>query len=458
MIHTLEGEVGRFQILEKLGHGGMGAVYKAHDPAIGRPVAIKMLHASTADGTFDEDSVNRLRHEAGMAGRCHHPNIVSIFDLGMHQATPFLVMEFVDGEDLTKLWLKDSSTDALFVIRVVLQVLDALNYAHAIGIIHRDIKPANIMITRDGRAKVTDFGIARALSASSETQKVMLGSPCYMSPEQCLGGPVDGRTDLFSLGSVIYEMLAGQRAFSGANVAETIAKIVHQHPPSLNTVQPNFPRTLVMAVEKALAKLPTARFQSAADMTRALQMAAVELQREVVLNDQGATVAWRPVADLPNAVTASKTLTRRSQTAIERHLAQHIGPIARHHVNRALRDQPAPAEFIKRLELFVPELARPELRTKVLAIVKIDGGLDPPDPPSPDNVSNTPMSETAIRAISRAVSQIQGPIGSKLVQRALQKVDNVDALCEECLTMVSNVQERETLRKLLQTAVLGTSS
>ena len=198
--HERPDRIGRFRVLDLLGRGAMGVVYKAHDPEIDRVVAIKLIRADLLDGE------SRLHYSSIVSGtrrawrgRCIHPNIVGIYDLSSHEGNPFLVLEFVEGVDLAKARV---TADIGSIVGVMRQVLAALHYAHGFGVIHRDIKPANIMLAGD-QVKVTDFGISRALSAEATMSSVLVGTPCYMSPEQCLGRGVDERSDLFSVGSVL---------------------------------------------------------------------------------------------------------------------------------------------------------------------------------------------------------------------------------------------------------------
>jgi serine/threonine-protein kinase len=263
-------QLGRFQVTGLLGKGAMGVVYKAHDPNIDRTVAIKLIRADLLDGESRDRYLTRFRNEARVAGRCVHPNIIGLYDFALHEGSPYLVLEYVDGLDLRRSFPRGAPVDPAAVRQIALQVLDALEYAHGFGIIHRDIKPANILLTTDGRLKVTDFGISRFAFDATQSA-VMVGTPSYMSPEQCRGTEVDKRCDLFSLGCVLYELSCGERAFTGDNYAETLYRLINEPHIPLTERIPAFPPELSAIIDRALAKHPDERYASAKDMAAALR-------------------------------------------------------------------------------------------------------------------------------------------------------------------------------------------
>ncbi|MDB4444602.1 serine/threonine-protein kinase, partial [bacterium] len=261
--------VGRYEILGELGQGAMGIVYKAQDPKINRLVAIKTIRFSDE---FEEEKIEdvkkRFFKEAEIAGKLSHPSIVSIHDVGEDYDLTYMAMEFLEGDNLQKF----SRKDALLPLRNVLYILGetalALGYAHEHGVIHRDVKPANIMLLKNGGVKVTDFGIAKAVSASQTKSGVILGTPNYMSPEQINGQPLDGRSDLFSLGIVFFELLTGQLPFQGktlTNLFYQITQVKHQSP---RTINPKVPKLCEQMIDRALAKDPNERFQTADSLAK----------------------------------------------------------------------------------------------------------------------------------------------------------------------------------------------
>jgi serine/threonine protein kinase len=266
---------GRYQIVKKLGAGAFGEVFKAKDRVLGRMVAIKTirLEGLAAAGASQEEMVDRFKREAQVSAQLKHPNIVTIYDVGEADGKYYLAMEFIDGVGLEKVI---SSAGRLTVERaasIAAQVADGLDFAHKNHVVHRDIKPANIMIEAGDRVKVTDFGIAKTLNSGEHLTMTgsLLGTPSYMSPEQARGGEIDGRSDLFSVGCVLYEMLAGQKAFRGESITALIFKIITEEPPPLHALDPSIPGEMVSIISKALSKSPETRFQSGRELFDALQ-------------------------------------------------------------------------------------------------------------------------------------------------------------------------------------------
>ncbi|MBW2591464.1 MAG: serine/threonine protein kinase, partial [Deltaproteobacteria bacterium] len=231
---------GRYEIIKELGRGAMGVVYQAHDPRIDRLVALKVLRP---DRVTSQDFVQRFLKEAKAIGRLSHANIVTVYDVGQDHETIYIAMEFLEGRPLNEV-VREKPPAVKDVINIGLQVAEALNYAHARGIIHRDIKPSNIILDDEGRIKITDFGIARIEDpeATQQTQAgEILGTPVYMSPEQVMGKTVDGRSDLYSLGIILYELTTGQRPFSGENIAVIFRAITQDIPSVPQTADGNLP-------------------------------------------------------------------------------------------------------------------------------------------------------------------------------------------------------------------------
>lgn len=296
--------LGRYEIIGEIGQGAMGVVYKATDPLIDRIVAIKTITLSLALDEREEYEA-RFYQEAKAAGRLSHPNIVTIYDVGRSGDVAYIAMEFLQGRELRDILNDKQLLPVDQVIDIVAQVAMGLAYAHEHGIVHRDIKPSNIMVSRDGHAKITDFGIARMASAGVRTQTGMvLGSPKYMSPEQVMGKQTDQRSDIFSLGVMLYEMLTGQPPFMGENVNAIMYQTLNaipQQPSSLNTAVPDM---LNFIVAKALAKDLEHRYQSAKDLANDLRACRDTVPRSaaVIQMDAADTIAAKPVLDAIPAV------------------------------------------------------------------------------------------------------------------------------------------------------------
>jgi len=257
-------KAGRYQIVRELGRGAMGVVYEGFDPVIGRTVAIKTMLLEGLSGSEYEEYKKRFQREAQAAGMLSHPNIVTVHDFGEDNGVLYLAMEFLKGMSLQDLLAHGKALPMEGIIRLYDQVCSALDQAHAHQIVHRDMKPANIMILENGTVKVTDFGIARLLSAGTGMTRVgqVVGTPSYMSPEQVRGLPVDGRSDIFSLGVILYLLLTGKKPFDGPSLTTVIYKIVNEEPAPLSSVDPAAHPNLSAIVAKALAKDPNQRYQT----------------------------------------------------------------------------------------------------------------------------------------------------------------------------------------------------
>src|SRR6188472_1432691 len=244
---------GRYRVLKKLGSGGMADVYCAEDTQLGRRVALKLLYRRFAE---DEEFVERFRREASSAAGLQHPNVVAVFDRGEFDGTYYIAMEFLEGRSLKQIVRQDGALEPDRAIDLVIQILKAARFAHRRGIVHRDIKPHNVIVDDEGRAKVTDFGIARAgASDMTETGSIM-GTAQYLSPEQAQGHPVDARSDLYSIGVVLYELLTGRVPFDGESAVTIALKHVAEEPVPPGQLNPAVPPALEAVVMRAMAKDP----------------------------------------------------------------------------------------------------------------------------------------------------------------------------------------------------------
>ncbi|MDQ2826421.1 MAG: protein kinase [Actinomycetota bacterium] len=276
-VHTERALAGRYRLKHLIANGGMAEVWEAVDDILGRPVAVKILHSHLAE---DESFRERFRREAIAAARLAHPGVVATFDTGVDGVITFIVMELVNGQTLRQALNETGPMAPGRVVHLGAQVADALNYAHRAGVVHRDIKPANILLCPDGRLKVADFGIAKAVEESEPSRPdpaealtgtgSIVGTAQYLSPEQVEGRPVDGRTDVYSLGVVLYEMLCGRPPFTGETEMAVALQHVTTDAPTLRQVRPGVPPALEAVVLKAMAKSPEARYQSAGDLQTAL--------------------------------------------------------------------------------------------------------------------------------------------------------------------------------------------
>ncbi len=267
-------KLGRFQIVSVLGQGAMGVVYLAEDPEIGRRVAIKTVRPEGVGGESAAELEARFLKEARLAGRLQHPNIVTVFDVGRDRDVCFIAMEYVDGRPLTRYLGGAADLPLTAKIGIIRQTAEALGHAHERGVLHRDVKPGNILVGKDGRVKVTDFGIGKFTEATtSELTRTghMVGSPAYMSPEQVKGEKLDGRSDLFSLGIVLYELLTGSRPFPGESITTLVYQILHTEPRDPLELNADLPPATREVIARLLAKAPDRRPADAEEFTRELR-------------------------------------------------------------------------------------------------------------------------------------------------------------------------------------------
>lgn len=435
--------IGRYRVMRTLGRGGMGVVYQAHDDVIDRQVALKIVHADLLGGQEREDFIERFQQEARAAGRCNHPAIVAIYDFALHEGNPFLAMEFVDGVGLDRAIAEagDQHFAPATAVHIALELLGALGNAHAAGIVHRDIKPANILLVDGGRLKVTDFGVARIENAGITAHGQAIGTPRYMSTEQWKGQPVDARSDLFSVGVLLQEMLIGEHPFTGANANEIAYKLANSEPRGGQALIECAGHAVKDVIHCALQKNPGARFASAEDMADALRKAAA--------SPSDAATAVTATADLEKTMIAVRTRTAQRRAAlpsfdatldpsvisgIERQLALHVGPIARFLVQSSLKNAPPSVEAL--CDDLARRIDRPTDRSQFLTSAMqtvhsiSTSGSNNTGHTGRRSAAHTPVSQPSlapsgpisaeeIERIRQALAKSQGPIAKILIKRAL---------------------------------------
>lgn len=279
---TIPEKLGKYEVRRELGRGAMGVVYEGFDPTIERRVALKTIKGEQLDQVEAGEILSRFRREAQAAGRLTHANIVGIYEFGEDNGTVFIAMEFVEGRELKEFFDSEQRFPLADVRRIMGELLDALDYSHRQGVVHRDIKPANIIILADGTAKVADFGIARLESSTLTQQGSVLGTPSYMSPEQFMGQTVDGRSDIFSAGVVLYQFLTGERPFTGA-FTTIMHKVLKENPPLPSELNVQVPLMFDAVVRKAIAKRPDDRYQTAKEFRDAIMAAGTAGSSDVTV-------------------------------------------------------------------------------------------------------------------------------------------------------------------------------
>ncbi len=420
-------QIGRYRIDSVLGRGAMGVIYRAHDPDIDRVVAIKLIRADLLDGAERADYLARFRREAQAAGRCMHPNIVTVHDFATHEGNPFLAMEFVDGVTLAQSLQHTPRYDPADAVFVVLQVLAALGAAHAMGIVHRDIKPANVMLVRGSHVKVADFGISRLETSAATQDGAVVGTPSYMSPEQARGEPVDLRSDLFSTGVLLFELLSGTKPFPGNSFAAVWNALLSPAAVDLASIPPSLQPVLA----RSLAKPAGERFASAEAMAGALRQAMAAADTN--LSDRTIVMPERP-SPAPGVPTGTSSFDPETLQTLERKLTEFVGPIARHLMQSAIRRGDSMDALCASL---AAKIERPsdrdaferEARGHLTRLGTMAGNLAAP-PSGATLQTGLQLPADDIARVQTALTHHIGPVARVLVKRAMATAPSAAALWE----------------------------
>ncbi|HEY6719856.1 MAG TPA: serine/threonine-protein kinase [Reyranella sp.] len=449
--------IGRYVVENLVGIGGMGQIFKAHDPDIGRPVAIKLISTELMSSASRAEYIKRFRREAQAAARCAHPNIVAIYDFALHEGQPFIAMEFVHGVSLRQALDAAPVMAVPDAVRIILQVLDALASAHEEGVVHQDVKPANIMLTPDMRVKVADFGICRFVNMEVTITTSSMGTPNYMSPEQCRGGPVDGRSDLFAAGATLFEMVAGEHAFPGRNVAEVTHRIQNEPLPMLPApVRAVAPR-LQLVLERAMGKQPEDRFDTGYEMAEALRQVLGGRRGD---EEESTRVSPMPVAgDAPSQKAPADArpgteprLDADTLQALEHKLTDYVGPIARILVRTTSGRSRSVADLCSQLALSIADGAeREQFRREVNLLIRSRSAVaDGASPPGAGTARSHRLPEHELERVQEALVQYVGPIARVLVRRATADASSVEALWLSLSNHIDSPAERATFLRQRQ--------
>ena len=456
-MQPLPPNIGRYVVEELVGVGGMGQIYRAHDPVLRRTVAIKLISTKLMSGADRADYIKRFRREAEAAARCAHPNIVAVYDFALHEEQPYLAMEFVAGQSLRQLLDEAPVMDIPDAIAIMLQVLDALTSAHEQGVIHQDIKPGNIMLTADHRVKVGDFGISKLMNVETTTIFSTIGTPSYMSPEQCRGDNiVDGRSDIFSAGAMLFEMVAGERAFQGRNVTEVSHRIQNDTLPLLPAHVRNAAPRLQLVLERAMGKHPADRFDTGSDMAEALRQVLREAAPDSTRIAPEARVATVITPRAPREDSAGRRphppLDPTLLKTVEEKLRAHIGPVARILVQTVAARGPSAADLCSELAQSVPNEADRERFLREVASLARPRATAPAGSPSLSDSSGRSsgritLPEQDLERAQAALTQFVGPIARVLVRRAASNVSSVEVLWQALSTHIESPAERAAFLK-----------
>lgn len=449
-MEQLPTKIGRYVIQSLIGVGGMGQIYKADDPVLRRTVAIKLISTKLMSGTDRAYYIRRFTREAEAAARCSHPNIIAVYDFSLHEGEPFLAMEFVPGKSIRQLLDDAPVMPVADAISVMLQVLEALGSAHEQGVIHQDIKPGNIMLGAENRVKVGDFGISRLMNMETTTVFSTLGTPAYMSPEQCRGEDVDGRSDLFSVGATLFEMVAGERAFQGRNATEISHRIQNDSLPLLPAqVRGEAPR-LQLVLERAMAKHAEDRFDTSTDMAEALRQVLRDAPADETRIVPNAPAPRSEVRDNSVAPRPGPPFDPSSLKAVEEKLQAHVGPIARAMVRTVAGRVDTIAALCSELALSLTDEA--ERQQFLRSVASFVGARSPPPitasslGESRDRAHHLP--ERELECLETTLADYVGPIARILVRRAAVKGLSIDSLWQDLASHITSPAERAAfLRK-----------
>jgi eukaryotic-like serine/threonine-protein kinase len=427
--------LGKYEIRGVLGRGAMGVVYKAFDPYIERPVAIKTIRTDTLDADLVAQFMARFKNEARAAGRLAHANIVGVYEYGEDDKVAYIAMEYVEGTGLREYLNRQASFTFAQLVALMTQLLNALEFAHRCGVVHRDIKPSNLIVTGAGLLKVADFGVAHVDMSNLTTTGMVIGTPSYMSPEQCMGKEADARSDVFSTGVVLYELLTGQRPFTGS--VEAIAyKICHEEPvPPSRLSGLTLPAAADQLVATALAKRPEERFPSARAFHDALRDIA---QMGVTIDDGGGTTVVG-IGTLMLQKPAPNWDDATLSTA-EHELAQFLGPMAKVLVQRAAMQTRDRAELCALLSESIDDL---ETRRRFvdafsrkgsasqsgLTGVSGAGGRVPGRGTASDatrggSATGVPLDQAYVEQVTARLAVYLGPIARIVTKKAAQKASS----------------------------------
>jgi serine/threonine-protein kinase len=444
--------IGRYRILDVLGSGSAGIVYRAHDPLIDRPVAAKVVRIDAGDAEERAASDARFRREVQAAGQCSHSGIVRVYDFIQHGDGFAIIMELVEGSSLYRHLRTPNLRAALSVPGVVLEVMDALSYAHGRGIVHRDIKPANILLTTAGQVKIADFGVARFADSNATQLGVILGTPSYMAPEQAMGDTVDSRADLFAVAAIFYEMLAGRPPFAGTTLTETVLRVSEATPADMEPVATAGGQAYVGVLQRALTKDKAGRFQTASAFADALRSA---VPRDTTDDEQATVVLSK---------RGSRTWDPAFLQQIERQLARFAGPMARLAVTQAASGSVNTDELYAALARTLNNAADRSQFLRAVGSGRVEPSIGvrapfetvsartiaPRTTVPPEAVAIPPEAAAAAEA---ALVVYTGPIARRLVRDAVAKATSGAHFIELVCAHVTKPEEFAALRRRLRLEV-----
>jgi serine/threonine protein kinase len=435
--------IGKYAIKRALGKGAMGLVYEGFDPIIERKVAIKTILADYLDAADMEDAIARFKREAQAGGRLQHPNIVGVYEYGGDNEMAFMVMEYVEGEELKRMLTSGKRFELIEIFEIMKQLLAALDYSHKQGVVHRDIKPANLMIMPGPKVKVMDFGIARLESSSLTRTGTAIGTPTHMSPEQLMGHTADGRSDLWGCGVILYELLTGVSPFLAETPAAVMHKVLQSDPPKPSSVNTALPAAFDTVLARALAKKAPDRFQTAREFQNALVLA---LQNKTA----GSTAsAMKSQASTAVRKAPAVSIPPEALAEIERSLSRHVGPLAGVLVKRTQAEAATVEDFFKSLAENVPEGDEQKAFMKKMAGVKTSvaasstqriAAAAPPSATKPPRRAH--FTPEMLATLEKSLASYVGPLARVLIKDAAGKSGDLKELYAQLAAHIDSEEER----------------
>lgn len=449
-------DIGKYKILETIGKGAMGEVFKARDEVIDRIVAIKVIHPHFVGEEIWEDLRARFQQEAKAAARCLHPNIVAIFDFGQLDDTSYLVMEFIEGADLKDILDANGRFSLIQAIEIMCEVLNGLAFAHDNGVVHRDIKPANIIKLNNGQIKVADFGIARLDSSELTNIGDMVGTPLYMSPEALRGDTVDARSDLYAVALVLLELITGSKPTTGFVDRESIAEQL-----SASSVNPKFHQNFIDLFVIALHRKPDSRFQTALDFSEKLKQFLTEtsvISNSTVQNEEDymTMIQSSPLLEKQTPVFKEQYLPDEDLISkLEDSLASYIGPLSSVLVRRATSSGINTEQIIDELSQHINnETERSEFIRKASSHSRFTSGISRSSLESSSvhskaapSAGTLTLDQARLTLFTEKLAIYLGPMASLIIKKTMKKVDSEESLIQMLGEKIPQDDEKEMFFK-----------
>ena len=452
--------IGKYKVTRPLGKGAMGMVYEGFDPVIERKVAIKTILGEYLEAAEMEEAVARFKREAQAGGRLMHPGIVGVYEYGHEGEMAFIVMEYVEGDELKRALSKGKRFELIEVFEIMKQLLAALDYSHKQGVVHRDIKPANLMILPGPKVKIMDFGIARLASSNLTQVGTVVGTPTHMAPEQLMGVPADGRADLWSSGVILYELLTGKSPFLAETPAAVMHKVLQGDVPPPSSIDSSLPPGFDGVVARALAKKPDERFQNAREFQNglllALQGKAVSLTaaRRMPSPEKTLTPAEASKVEASRAATAVRkapalSIPPEAVAEVERSLSRYMGPLAGVLVKRTQGEAKTIEEFFRLLADNIPEGDEQAEFLRKMKSIRPEKAAPAPDAtiatgkaPAAAAATRPAFTPEALAAAEKSLASYVGPLARVLIKEAAGKSGNLKELYVQLAAHIDSEDER----------------